>query len=388
MDARVNQLFRSFRALAAVLLASAAPGSAAQNTDAARPLPGLDDYTLPPSRSTPRASPTPEPTISPRGPRPAPTLTPTPPAQAPLVPTIRATPTSRPVPRPSAPPRAKPLVPATPPPPPAATASPLAQPSVAVVPEPGPPLAPPPAITDRAVPAGLDRWTMSALGGALLLLALAATGWWRWRAAPRSNASREIFLLDTDDRAAAPAAPPVAGAPLPDPSVDPLARARLEFDLVLRRAGTNLLSAAVEYTIVASNTGDAAATGIRLDVRLLSAGPREDAEVAALFAAPVDASITAPFDLPSAGAVELGGMAMHPKETLEVMEAAGRALFVPVLTVDLRYAWHGGSGQTARSYVIGLDRGGGAKLQPFRLDTAARMYETVAALPYTIAVTV
>ncbi len=91
--------------------------------------------------------------------------------------------------------------------------------------------------------------------------------------------------------------------------------------------------------------------------------------------------------MPPGATIELGGMAMHPKQTLEPLDVSGKVLFVPVLTVNLTYGWVGGSGQTARSYVIGIDRGAEAKLQPFRLDAPPRMYDSVAALPYLIAET-
>ena len=173
--------------------------------------------------------------------------------------------------------------------------------------------------------------------------------------------------------------------PVPPPVATPPSetRATLELECIAKRAGTNLSSAAIEYSLVVTNRGTAAATGIRLDVRFLSAGPQQDALLAALFSTPIANPITAPFDLPVAGAVELGGMALHPKETLDVMEAGGKQLFVPVLAVNLRYDWESGSGQTARSYVIGIDRGGDSKLQPFRVDSAARMYQNVSALEYT-----
>jgi hypothetical protein len=61
-------------------------------------------------------------------------------------------------------------------------------------------------------------------------------------------------------------------------------------------------------------------------------------------------------------------------------------LFVPVLAINAVYDRGDGTGQTARSYVVGIDRGEGAKLSPFRLDSAPRMYDTVSQLPYTVAV--
>ena len=258
-----------------------------------------------------------------------------------------------------------------------------------------------------STPAGLFHVAEACSGVKFLIamLALGALGWWWWRRREADRGDRrrdrdhEIFLLhpaggDGGDsvppppEVKEPVAPPPQTPPAPTPfEAAPDTRALIEVTLVPKRAGTNVLSAAVDYTIVVQNAGDSAATGIRLDVRLLSAGTQQDAQIAAVFAAPIAQPITAPFDLPPGATVELGGMAMQPKQTLEPLDVAGKVLFVPVLTVNLTYDWVGGSGQTARSYVIGIDRGATAKLQPFRLDAPPRMYDTVAALPYPIAET-
>jgi hypothetical protein len=147
-----------------------------------------------------------------------------------------------------------------------------------------------------------------------------------------------------------------------------------------------LLSAAVEYDISVRNIGDSAARAVRLEVRLLSASAQQDALLNNLFAAPIERPTVAPFDLPPGSAIELGGMAMLPKESLSVMTVEGRALFVPVVAINALYQWEGGAGQAARSFVIGIDRGAGAKLAPFRLDAAARMHDAVSQLPYTVSV--
>lgn len=185
----------------------------------------------------------------------------------------------------------------------------------------------------------------------------------------------------------APAPPP----PVPEevtPSPPPLptaGRAMLGIMLSPRRAGTNLTSAAAEYDVVVRNSGGTAAVNIRLDVRLLSAGAQQDALIAALLAEPVGRPITPPFDLAVGTEVSLGGMGILPRERIVTMTVEGRELFVPVITVNLTYDWAGGSGQTARSFVIGIERGAGGKLGAFRLDEV-RMYAEVGALEYTIAV--
>jgi hypothetical protein len=237
---------------------------------------------------------------------------------------------------------------------------------------------------------------------AILVATLGAAGigwWWRKRgvreeAEQRDDRRHEIFVFDTPETPIELPTPTPKVTPPPTPVSEPptnapvsASRATLDLAIMLKRAGTNLLSAAVEYTILIQNNGEVPATDIRLDVRLLSAGPQQDAQIAALFGMPIAQPNITPFDLPPGITVDLGGMAMHPKDSLEVMQAGGRTLFVPVLAVNVTYAWdvdgERGSGQTARSYVIGIDRGGDAKLQPFRLDAAARMYDKVGALAYT-----
>lgn len=203
---------------------------------------------------------------------------------------------------------------------------------------------------------------------------------------PPAAAEEEMPQVAVEDETQASEAPPVETVPSP---VSPAAavapaRATLDIELYAKRAGTNLLSAAVEYDIVVSNIGQAVAQGVQIDVRLLSAGVEQDGWIGTLFTSPIERPITPAFDLPPKGAIELSGMAMMPKEMVSVMTVQDRKLFVPVLTINLIYGWEGGSGQTATSYVVGIDRGEGAKLAPFRLDDTPRMHEGVSTLPYTV----
>ncbi|MDY7523286.1 hypothetical protein [Sphingomonas sp. 10B4] len=385
----------------------------AQNSVPAQPLQGLDSFSLPSNRPAPRISPTPEPTTNPR---PVETQTVAPPAVAPTVrttttpratttparttPTARATPAPERTPAPRASATPTPIIPAAP----VAVSTVVPSPVATTTPTPAPTPQSSAAAAAAIAPAdGASAWLWPAVGGGLALIVAIGLGlWWRRRGAQDVVAYEDetvaepvapagVELAAVAPQAAPPAVPAtstVAEAPLPVavvPDAAPADRASIVFELTPKRAGTNLLSAAVEYLIVLRNAGDVAATGVRLDIRLLSAGAQQDAVIEALFAAPIAQPITTPFDLPAGVSVELGGMAMHPKATLEVMDVGGKALFVPVLTINAHYAWAGGgSGQTARSYVIGIDRGAGGKLAPFRIDSAARMYDTVSAIEYTV----
>jgi hypothetical protein len=208
-------------------------------------------------------------------------------------------------------------------------------------------------------------------------------------AAPPPRAPERVPSTPVADVVAPVAPPPVAApiveeAPAP-PVAQAVGRAKLDVALRPRRAGTNLTGAAVEYDVVVRNGGDAAAADVRLDVRLLTASAQQDGLINALFAEPVEQPITPPFDLLPGIEVSLGGMGILPRARVNAMGVAGRELFVPVITVNLTYDWAGGSGQTARSFVIGIERGAGGKMGAFRLDDV-RMYTEVGALEYTVAI--
>ena len=397
-----------------------APAAVAQTSAPATPLPDLDGFSLPSSRPTPRIAPDAQPTTGATAPRPAPTPTPSAPvvaapAQPPrVVPTVRVTP----VPRPTTAPRV------TVPERPAPVATPIQAPRLTpVAPEPLPTPAAPepvptaissqqpvtspepvaasstPVATATPQPAGQGNgrssWFALVAGGIAVALGAGALFLWRRRRGePKASNSEDAGAIVTDDAAHDPVdvAPAPRAVPTPRTDAPQAQRARIEIDCVATRGGTNLLSVAVDYRIIVRNVGDALATGIRVDIRLLGMGTQHDALLSALFAMPIEKSIAAPFDLPPGTAVDLGGMAMHPKDTIETVEIGGRRMVVPLLSVNLRYGWPddatgGGEGQTARPFVIGIDPGTGGRLQPFRLDAAARMVQNVAIIAYTDGVT-
>ena len=69
------------------------------------------------------------------------------------------------------------------------------------------------------------------------------------------------------------------------------------------------------------------------------------------------------------------------------MNAAGREIFVPLITVDARYdIGDGARGQTAAAFAIGRIRKGGAKLAPFWLDIPPKMFDALSARPHDFSV--
>ena len=347
-----------------------------------------------PSTATPTASPTPR--ATPRTGTPAPQATPTPAPIAATPPATSGTPT--------------PAATATPSPLPTATASaPAEQPS-----------------------SGWSSGTLVAIGVAVL--ALLAAGWFLFG---RRRREEEYY----EEEVAAPVAPPVAAprpapraaapapAPVPEPAPAPAApsglltvplrriaeglqpapqppapplpaglvtvrapqsparsleasKPELEIVLIPERAGTDpSMSAAIEYRIVIRNTGGGNARDVRFGIYMTSASARQAADLQTIFTNPVEQPVVAPFEIHAGSQVELSGTAMLPRANLNVMTIDGKPWFVPVLAMKAEYRWGenvGAPGTATAAHMIGINRGEGAKLAPFRLDGEPRMHPKVA----------
>lgn len=383
----MKTIIPSRRLLAIASVAIATPVLAQTQTQnsqapAVRTIPGLDNFSLPPSGQQTAPQPiAPRPTPTPDLP-PTPALGPTQPRAAgrPLAPvSVVTTPTPQTVPR-LAPPNTPPAAAPAPQPGPTVAAS---TPAPSPFPSPMPTATPMMPITPAVAGSGRRAWWLVPSGLALFLLAVLGVILSRRRAKDDGDAFPDLESLAIEPALKNP--PPTA--PLREASqarAGPARLAAIVFELHPRRAGTNLTSAAVDYAVVVRNTGTAAARGVAVDLRLLSAGARQDDELRAIAAAPIDRPVVAPFDLPPGGSVDLTGMAMLPRDTLGVMTVEGRALFVPVIALTASYAHDGGTGRAAAAWMIGIDRGAGAKMAPFRLDGPPRMHASVVAVAYPV----
>jgi outer membrane biosynthesis protein TonB len=384
----------TFVRVAALSLLFAGGGALAQNVQAPPLVPGLENFQLP---GVPTATPTPTPT-------PTPVIVPTPtptPAPTTIAPARQAVPRPAPTPAPTPAPGVTAALPMTTP-----TPSPTA-----VLMEEAPlplatPAAPIAATADGGAAASGSRVLAIIALGVLAALALAGLGLFMRR---RRRATQwdhveipvdvEVPAVDTPPEAppaAVPPVPPVAPvAPatpeLPQPPASPApsflrpaaapattARAQIQLELRPVRAGTNLTSAAVDYEVTVRNAGEATATGVRVDLGLISAAADQDAVLSGFFAAPIGRPLVAPFVLTPGQQISLSGMAMRPRDTLNVFTVQDRPLFVPLFALNVLYGWEGGAiGQSANAWVIGIERADGGKMQPFRLDTPPRMFDRV-----------
>ncbi len=265
--------------------------------------------------------------------------------------------------------------------------------------------------TGNAMPLWLSLTAIVVVLGAL----------WALRRKPRGSRSDRIepeaYVESTPERVATPlvasepiapepAAPPIAAAPKAPAvgaSVAPVAvipaaapkflepraktppaapRARLTCELRPLRAGLNLLSATVECELVVTNTGTVSAEAIRAGVALLTAHADQDQDLAQFNAAPVVRPIAPPFVLAPGETRTIRTVTAIAREAIRTMTAANRPMFVPVVAANILYATAGDDAQTARAWVVGIERTDSAKLAPFWLDGPAKMFTTVAAKPH------
>ena len=413
---------------AGLLLAGAAalpallPSGAAAQSSGGQSIPDIR-FSLPP-KPTPTPAPPPSgPVVAPfsrptptPAPAPAPSATPAPVAPPPVSSTTpRAAPSATPQ-------RTQPQASGQPgvvSPQPGATATPQATPTG---PATATPEAPPIAIATSAPrPVSSGGWStelLVALGVAGL--GLAAAGYFLFGRRRRGEAELELTNVAPPKAAPKPAprpapappppppaprdhltvpmrriAEPPAPPPPPPPPRDhltvparrvfaaeaPGGEPKLEIVFIPRRAGTDQANAAVDYRIIVRNAGGATARDIAFGIYMLSASARQAAELQMIFGTPVDRPVVAPFELPPGGEVELSGTAAISRDNLNVMTIEGKPWFVPVLAMKAEYRWgdNGGvPGLVTAAHMIGINRGDGVKMAPFRLDNAPQMHPRVA----------
>ncbi|RZT54905.1 hypothetical protein EV283_1690 [Sphingomonas sp. BK036] len=256
--------------------------------------------------------------------------------------------------------------------------------------------------TGRAMPLWLSLAAIVVVLGAL----------WALRRTPRGRRQDRIEAEPVVEPIAEPAPEPVAAAPVVAPvepvtaPVTPAAalpavavagpqflepraktpaaapRARLTCDLRPLRAGLNMLSATVECELVVTNTGTVPATAIRTGVALLTAHAGQDTDLAQFNASPVSRPAAPPFVLAPGETRTIRTVVAIAREAIQTMTAANRPMFVPVVATNILYATAGDDAQTARAWVIGIERVDSAKLAPFWLDGPAKMHTSVAARPH------
>ena len=159
-------------------------------------------------------------------------------------------------------------------------------------------------------------------------------------------------------------------------------RAQVTMALYPRRAGLNLLSATVEAELLVRNEGIAPAAAIRVGALLMGAASGPPGDVSSWFAQPIGRPVTPPFGLAPGEERRVRLVVALARAEIPPLQAGGRAMFVPVVAVNVLYDAGGMPGQIAQAFAVGVERVDSAKLAPLWLDQPARMFDAIGSRPY------
>ncbi|MCW4463159.1 hypothetical protein OK349_15715 [Sphingomonas sp. BT-65] len=374
-----------------VFLAAPAAGQTSQPPVVITPPVG--DFSLPPSGQTPTPRPTAAPTPTPTS---APIVQPIPipqPTPTPVAPSPRAT-----APRRAQAPAATavtPIMAGTPTPAPSLSPSPIAPTTVQAAPTPS-------ATATPAAEPGLPAWFWPALGGVALLVAGGLAGWW----IGRRRRAREDAI--EDEVTVAP--PPPVAPPVPTPGPPPLVRKTppdasmppaspppapapvapvappdgpLVAEIRPLRAAIRDGQVTLDFELFVQNRGHEPADNIRAVLALLGANAEQDAQIARFHSAARLATGSEPFSVAPGAVHKLNAQVSLPGEQMQVVTVQGKAMFVPIIPLALK--WYAGlSIRTLRdSFMIGTAPApGNDKLGPLWVERAADGFGRLAAKRY------
>ena len=224
----------------------------------------------------------------------------------------------------------------------------------------------------------------------LAALALGAGGaflFWRSRSREAfADGSRfDAFVApDAEPTPPRPTAAPKAPPSLPPGVVSTRLRPSIELLFEPGRCIVEDDRVTIEFELGLQNSGNAPARAVLVEATLLNAGPYQDQEVGAFYAAPVGVGERIPL-IPPLKTVMVKTKVVAPRANVRLVEIAGRNVFVPLIAFNALYGWATGEGQTSASYLLGRDTKGD-KLAPFRLDLGPRIVRSVGARALPIAV--
>lgn len=140
---------------------------------------------------------------------------------------------------------------------------------------------------------------------------------------------------------------------------------------------------AVDFELFIQNRGHEAAENIRAVLALLGANAEQDAQIASLHTAARMAAGLDPFSVAAGATQRLTGQVSLPGEKMQAVTVQGKAMFVPIVPVTLR--WYAGlSIRTLRdAFMIGTaPQPGSDKLGPLWVERAGEGFGRLAAKRY------
>jgi len=140
----------------------------------------------------------------------------------------------------------------------------------------------------------------------------------------------------------------------------------------------------VEFEIQLTNSGGATARDVLVEASMFNAGPTQEQDIGAFFAAPIGQGerIEA---LPPLQHVTIRTSLVAPRANIQIFELGGRQVFVPLIAFNALYRLGSGTGQTSVAYLLGRETSGD-KLGPLRVDLGARAFAALGIRPLPIGV--
>lgn len=149
------------------------------------------------------------------------------------------------------------------------------------------------------------------------------------------------------------------------------------------RAGTSGETGFLEFQFAFLNQSDQAVSDMMVSAWMLTANADQDAQIAAYLSEPADPSQHTLYALQPGEHREHRATMGEALDKLNVVEAAGRRFFAPILLVDARYrAAGGGTGRSTAAFVVGRPNPATGKLLPIYVDRGDRLVEGLAARSY------
>ena len=186
----------------------------------------------------------------------------------------------------------------------------------------------------------------------------------------------------TPEPATPPPAPPRVAAPKPATGggiVSTGLRPWLELGMQPLRCILDEQQVTLEFELELFNSGSAPARAVLIEASLFNAGPTQEQDIGAFMARPVGQGERMDALQPLTR-MALRTQVAAPRQNVQVLEVAGRQVFVPLIAFNLLYRWGGREGQTSLAYLVGRDTKG-EKLAPFRADLGPRVFRGLGARP-------
>ena len=132
-----------------------------------------------------------------------------------------------------------------------------------------------------------------------------------------------------------------------------------------------------QFELELFNSGSAPARGALVEASLFNAGPTQDQDIEAFMARPIGQGERIDAIQPLAR-IAFTTQVVAPRANVQLLEVAGRQVFVPLIAFNALYRRSGGDGQTSVAYLLGRDTKA-AKLAPFRADLGPRVFRGLGA---------